>query len=340
MIKYDTYYEKHCGRYYGWLPASKEYKSHSEKDSLKYFTLCAEEAIDVFMFELEGVLFRDEYGLLPNVFICESDISIADKIFSRVRPPVKEALIIGRLQEILTFQDDNDTRDKSIDGEKRISDSNVRKKLYIKGLAQRLESYFPFDIINFDPYGNLLNPDDRSNKLYQSFERIFELQKAINTFLLFVTTPIIDIHSEFKCRFRSDFDSNVSNYDKISSALKSLIGTTNYDELDENKRISITIAKSIVNQTAKNKGWSSEHKGIYIYENIHGTKMLTSVVQFTQITQENGLFIESLYVDDIVRVIKNMPRYYSYEDSLKDQEVIEHLKRIVQFRENSRNQED
>jgi hypothetical protein len=334
MINYDTYYEKHCGRYYGWLPASKEYKCQSQKDSLKYFTLCAKEAIDVFMFEMEGVLLRDEYGRLPNVFICESEISVAQSILSLVRPPIKEALIVGRLERILTFQDDDQTRGRSPDEEER--NRHIREKLYIKGLAQRLKSYFPFDIINFDPYGNLLNPDDRSNKLYQSFERIFELQKDINTFLLFVTTPIIDIHSEFKCRFRSDFDSNVSNYDKIRSALKSL--TTNYDELEKNKQISIAIAKSIVNRIAKNKGWSSEHKGIYIYENINGTKMFTSVVQFTQITQENGLFAESLYVDDIVRVIEKMPKYDSYEDSLNNQEVKDHLDRIVQFREESRNQ--
>ena len=36
---------------------------------------------------------------------------------------------------------------------------------------------------------------------------------------------------------------------------------------------------------------------------------------------------------DIVRVIEDMPEYYSYEESLKDQDVKKHLDGVIEYRE-------
>jgi hypothetical protein len=331
---YDRYYAKHCARYYGWLPASIAYRKQIKKKPLKYFTLCAEEAIDVFMLEQAGVLSRDKNRNLPNVYICESDEEIAMHIYPLVRPPIREALIIARLERILTFQDNEHTRGRSPDDYDR--SRHIRKMLRIKGWAQRLESYFPFDIINFDAYGNFLNPDNEANRLlYQSFERIFELQEPIDTFLLFVTTPITHIHADFQSQFKDDFESNVSTYPEIHSASLSAIGTIAYDEIDENKRTALGFAKSIVLATARRTGWRSEHRGIYIYQNRSLRKMLSSVIQFYKAGTAPD---ESAYVEDVVRVIQRMPEYYSYEDSLANQEVREHLERVKEYREQIRNE--
>lgn len=335
-IDYDKYYAKHSARYYGWLPASKAYQKElgqNPKKSIKYFTLCGRKAIDIFMFEMEGVISRDKNRTLPNVIICEENGRDALEILALVRPPQKEAIIVGPLEKILTFEDNEHTRGRSPDDD--IRNRHIREMLRIKGLSQRLINFFPFDIINFDPYENILNPDKEANKLlYRSFEKVFELQQPINSFLFFITTPISDIHKDFQSQFRYNFASNVSTHQEISSRLLLSVGTTEYDRLDENKRVAIGFAKSVILSVARKNGWNSEHKGIYIYQNKSLRKMLSAVVHFfrTKSTTDNRM-----YVKDIINVIEQMPTFYSYEDSEKNKEVIDHLNKIVNLRDKSRN---
>jgi hypothetical protein len=332
-IDYDKHYPKHCVRYYGWLPASKALKELIDKKSIKYFTLCAKQAIDIFMLELEGVIIRDQNRKLPNVIICEKDGRDAAEIFNLVRPPLKEAILVGELERILTFQDTEETIGRSTDED--VKDRKIREQLRIKVLFERAKKYFPFDIINFDPHGNLFNPSIEKNKLYHSFNKIFELQEEIDTFLLFVTTPIYDIHQDTESRLQSEFESNVSSHAVICAALQSSLGTIAYNEIEEKKRIAIGFTKSVVISAAKTKGWNHKHHGIFIYESLSGRKMISSVVQFSK---AHATPDESIYVEDIVRVIKQMPKYYSYEDSLENQEVKEHLEKIKEYREKIRNE--
>lgn len=330
-IDYDKHYPKHCVRYYGWLPASKALKELIEDKPIKYFTLCAKQAIDVFMLELEGVILRDQNKKLPNVIICEEKERDAAEILKLVRPPLKEAILIGKLEEILTFQDTIETRGLSPDED--VKDYKIRNLLRIKRLSERARKYFPFDLINFDTTGNLLNPIQENNKLYQSLNKIFELQKNINSFLLFITTPIYDIHPNMKSRLKIKFEGNISLYTKIRSALHSSFGTTSYYRIDWKKRIAISFAKSIVISAAKSQGWKHKHCGIFLYESLNRKKMLNSVIQFNK---ANNSRQESIYVEDIIRIIKQMPVFYSLEESIINQEVIRHLDKIKEFREKSR----
>jgi len=193
--------------------------------------------------------------------------------------------------------------------------------------------FFPFDIINFDPYGNLLNPDLDSNKLYQALKNIFELQEQIDNFLLFVTTPIFDIHSDTKSRLRRTFECNVSSYTKIRAALESSLATSEYDNIDVTKRIAIGFAKSVVISVAKSEGWNHKHYGIFVYERAAGGKLLSSVIQFSK---AHGSSDESLYIQDIIRIIDQMPQCYPYRESCANQEVKGHLQKVIEFREKSR----
>ena len=325
-IDYDKYYGKHCARYYGWLPASKEYKDQIKRIP-KYFTLCGAQAIDVFMLECENVLVRDKNKKLPNVIVCEDQEEAWIEILNRVHPPIKEAVILGKLQDILTFEDDEDTRGRSPDDDE--PSFEIRKKLIIKGKFEQLVKQFPFDIINFDPCESLIDQDLKSNMLYQAFKKIFELQKFINTFLLFITTNITEIHPDIQSRFRRSFKFNVSKYPKIRDALLSSVGTIIYDKIDENKIKALSFAKSIALKAAK--GWDCEHYGIYIYEfEPGGTRMLSSVVKLSKSDDSKD---ESLYVEDINRLIEQMPEYYSYEDSLNNLELRNHLDKIVEYRD-------
>lgn len=324
---YDTYYAKHCARFYGWLPASIEHKGQLGQKPLKYFTLCAEQAIDIFMLELEGVLSRDRNGRLPNVVICERCRRAAGRIFKLVRPPLEEAILVGELEKILLFQDTAETRGLSPDEDVR--DRRLRRLLYFKRLSQRIKRYFPFDIINFDTTGNLLNPDLEDNKLYQSLSRIFELQEPTTTFLLFITTPIFHIHPDSEARMRNNIESNVTAHPEIRTALLSSVGAIAYDDIDQNKRTALGFAKSVVMSLARSNGWECEHHGIYVYESPSRRKMLSSVVQFSKARTAPD---ESVHIEDIVRIIQEMPEYYSHEYSLENQEVREHLDRVKEYR--------
>jgi len=328
---WDTYYCKHCARLYGWLPASKDYREQAKKATIKYFTLSDTKAIDIFMFEMEGLLARDKSGTLPNVVICEGDWKKVPEILKVVRPPIKEAIITGRLQDVLTFEDDEYTKATPVDAYEK--DPKKRARLRLKRNFERLRLYFPFDIINFDPCDSLLNPDIANNRLYQALESVFELQKSTGRFLLFITTPLFNVAPKSISQLREDYEGNVSKYSKITEALLSSVKATDYGKIDENKRFAMGVAKSVTLRAARNKGWDCEHKGIYIYENEIGHKILSSVVSCTQMSGEPS---ETSYVVDIIRIISGMPNYYSYSASSSNQKVKENLGKIVQFREESR----
>ena len=63
-INFETDLPKHYVRRYGWLRAIQQQKQairrRSKRIPLRYFTFCAEDAIDVFMLEREEILKRSE----------------------------------------------------------------------------------------------------------------------------------------------------------------------------------------------------------------------------------------------------------------------------------------
>jgi len=328
---YDKDCFKHCVRYHGWLPACKWYKEHKRNGGLKYFTLCAKQAIDVFMLEMEGLLQRDEEDRrLRGVIICEANEGDAREIFSLVRPPLAEAVIVGDLAEILNFQDTPETEGRSPDEDD--TKLRVRRLLELKRKCLSLRAQFPFDVINFDPYGSLVDPALEDNKLHKAFCKIFELQSAAPSFLLLVTTPV-QVHSRVRARFREDFAANATRYRPIKDALSSRHGTDDYDGINEDRRIALGVAKSIIIPCARNNGWRHEHKGIYVYERGRGQKMLSSVVLFRQGGRRDD---QSGYVADIVRVIKDMPTHYGPNEVSEDGAAMAHLARVVAYREKVR----
>jgi hypothetical protein len=333
MHDFDNDVLKHAVRYYEWLPASLLFKKNMKKKKIKYFTLCAKQAIDVFMFELAEILSRDRYDNLPNVYICEKDPKDANEIYKVVRPPLKDALIVGELEKILLFKDTKDTKNRKIN-DPDVRSFKIRKLLIIKERSERLKSYFPFDIINFDPYGNLLNPIQEVNKLYQSFKKIFKLQKDIASFLLFVTTTISHIDPECEIQLKQRYEQNISSHDQIRNIIKSYLGTLSYDDADKNKKLAIAFSKLIISSAAREEGWIHKHYGIIIYKRKEtGEKMISSVIQFTRSKQNIS---ETDYINDIANIIQSMPRFSTTEMAEKDSKVKNDLKRIVDYRKSIR----
>jgi hypothetical protein len=324
---YDQYDAKHFARYRGWLPASKEIVNVAGRGTIKYFTLCGKKAIDVFMFEKEGLLARDSQGRLLDVVICEKNVADAVEIFRLVRPPLREALIIGSLEEVLASQESDVSG-----GDARSRE--VRKNVRNWELFKQLRKYFPFDIINFDTYGSLVSKPLGENKLLAALERLFKLQESAKTFLLLVTTPISDLNGELETTFREGLSENVKSYDTIRDALLTSKGIDLYDEMEEESRVALGFAKSVVLPMARKYGWHAIHKGIYVYDSPSGvTKMMSSVVLLSAASSEPD---SGVYIFDIVQIIKHMPKCYSEESAEQKAAVRKHLESIVQYREKVR----
>ncbi len=329
-IDYDQDVPKHCVRYRGWLPACKDQKERTKnRRPLKYFTLCAKQAIDVFMLEMEGILQRDRRGCLPGVIVCEAREDEAVEIRRLVRPPVGDALIVGRLEDILTFQDTPETLAVPPDGEVR--DKQLRRLLNIKRNAQRLGECFPFDVVNFDPYGSLVAPRLEANDLYLAFCRLFELQLAAEDFLLLLTTPVNSADAAVRAEFRERFDANVADHESIRDAVMSRHGTTEYDRINQTERVAVEVAKSIIIPPARANGWSHKHRGAYVYQRGGGHTMLSLVVEF-----HRGEDNVCEYVEDVVRIVNDMPAYYGPNDAAADAEVKKHLEEVITYREQVR----
>jgi hypothetical protein len=184
-------------------------------------------------------------------------------------------------------------------------------------------------MINFDPWESLLKPN---SEIFKAFEKIFELQQSINSFLLFVTTPISH-PDNIQDSFIDDFKSNIERFPEIKTSAIEVLNTYQFDAIvDENKKMAISFGKTIIAKIAKQHGWCSHHQGIYVYENDSGRKLLSAVVELSRANHDN-----SWYPKDIVNIIKNMPRYFSYDSSQHDEKVIEHLKQLVKNREKIQN---
>ena len=330
-IDYDTYHAKHCARYYGWLPASERFKHAAQGRPLKYFTLCGPKAIDVFMLEQARVLARDADGTLPNVIVCEERQEAAAQIIGVVRPPVREAVFICKIEEVLLYRDDNEVRRLLREGDRARPTSQQRRKILLRERAQRLKTEFPFDIINFDPCESLLRKDPRRNDLYRAFEKLFELQKGTDRFLLLATMSTSTVSGSLQSRFRSDLRTNVNKHKSVREVLKGSCGSTDYANLSRNKKLAVGFAKSILVPLAMRQGWACTHKGMYVYEfRPQGTRMLSAVVELYQ--PGNGPRAAD-YVPDIVRVIKDMARYFSWEAAENDAKVRQHLESITEYRQ-------
>jgi len=322
-MEWDNYYSKHCARFYGWLPASEQFKFARKDKKLKYLTLCDTNAIDIFMLEMAEVLTRDKNEFLTDVIICEKDSDKISEIVKVVKPPLKESIIQGKIQKLLLFEDDEQTR--NIDPDSDVRSRRLRVKLNLKKNAQQLQNQFPFDIINFDPWENLLKPN---SEVFKAFEKLFELQQPINSFLLFVTTPINHLEN-IQDRFQENFKSNINSFPEIKRVASDVLDTNEFNSIvDENKKIAIGFGKTIIANIAKQHGWQSHHHGIYVYENNSLRKLLSAVIEFSKEPENN----DSWYPKEIVNIIKDMPDYFSYESSKVDAKVIEHLKEVIKTR--------
>jgi len=334
MPDYNSYYAKHVVRYRAWLPAIKSLLPESGHKILKYFTLCAKDAIDVFMLEKTGILRRNKNGSLGNIVICEREMRDAAEIRRLVRPPVKDAIIVGELGRILAFQDTQDTQDlQGYEDDERLRSMEQRKLFNTKRKHHQLLRFFPFDIVNFDTTGNMLNPDDEENiLLLDGFKKIFEFQRGTHEFLLIVTTPLGSVHRETEIDFSGDIATNANRHPEVRDALLSSCGTVDFAHIEEHKRTMIGFVKSIIIPCTRNNGWRAVHQRIDVYESSSPNWMMSVVVKLTS----GACRSLDAHIPDLVNVIRTMPIKTDYTSAKNDRRVVRDLHAIIEYREQVR----
>lgn len=333
-LNWDKRYVKHYVRRDGWLPAGLEYRKRTGNKSVKYLTLCDEQAIDIFMLERAGILNRDSNGKLPNVIICEKDESKLTAINAIVKPPLQEFIINESLEDLLTYRERPHGLSIVDNRFDTIRSKEERKKVRLERRHEQFKMYLPFDIINFDPSNSILERNLNSNRLYDALGCIFELQKLTNNFLLFVTTKISGTDPSITNLFAKDLRENLIKYPQFNAAMIAKFGISEFVKLPDPHRSSICFLKSIIVKMAMHSGWAIESHGSYAYENYDGSKWLSSVMFCKQsIVSDN----ESPYINDIIALIETKMKNYSYDSSLKDQPLKEDLRKIVEYRESIRN---
>lgn len=309
-IDYRTDIPKHYVRRNGWLPAcrnqSRAIRNRSRRIPLRYFTFCAAEAIDVFMLERNRVISRsDQTGRLEGVFFCEKDEIAFGQIADLIGSP--EQGFQGEFERIVLFEEDDDTRERSILDDHPYEEE-VRKKLRYKDAHLRLRSAFPFDIINLDVYGNMFPPNKGViARLLESIIRILEWQtesvfsngRPSQQFTLFLTCYINPDRTDAEAvrQLTTRLAENIQSNAEFGTTFNDRYGHRNASRLaSENfaEFFSLAVPKYLIYLAVFRLGWRVHHGPTYLYSrpDPRGTDdryhMMHSVAMFERIPNFEG----------------------------------------------------
>ena len=278
---------KHYVRRCGWLTAAKNQKRavrrRSKKIPLRYFTFCAEAAIDVFMLVHEGIIERsDQTGRLEGVYFCEQDDSKFGIIADLIGSP--EQGFQGKFDQIVLFKDDEETEGKTLEDDQPY-EPEVRErlieKLKYKDANHRLRQAFPFDIINLDVCGGPMFSSEQTviTPLLRSIAQILEWQTKsrfpINNleckqFTLFITSHIDpnrtnqDAIEQLKNRVVENINTNVD----FGSAFFDRYGHDEADKLVREKFAEffcLALPKFMIYKALHDYGWRVTSGPTYIF---------------------------------------------------------------------------
>lgn len=329
---WDSNIPKHFVRLRGWLPACLEIKNLLEPNQIKYFTLCAKQAIDIFMLEKEKVLQRDAGNKLPDVIICERKEPDAAEILSLVRPPLKNAIIIGNLHKIMGKKDQ-----KFLDEEYIRSKEGRQNKRNIE-LYERLVAEFPFDIINLDPFGTFLHPEPDQNEFCTVLDNILEKQSehGKEVFLLLLTTPLYNEHPDTLEYFESAYKNNIESESSIQEAAMNEYHSEEFTAIENHSNmLAIGLLKSVVLQKANAYNYNCDIKKIIHYESEDNKPFMSSVIL---LSSNNSDTIQEEYINQVIQLITKEPTVYFEQSEELDKEVKNHLDEIIEYREKVRNE--
>ena len=260
---------KHYVRRNAWLPAARAQARAARITGRepKYLTFCAAQAIDVFLFLKEGVLKRDpKTDVVLNTYFCEKDETDFNEISRLIG--AHERGFFGDFQDLILFEDDENTRGLDYDDISMRYDANVRKRLSIKKRHEHLKSAFPFDVANLDVYGTffppltgVLSPMLRSVRTFLDWQTDAAVKdEKFDSFSIFLTSHVEDgkVSSAAQEQMIEMIEKNSATFSGFSQALNERFGTDDAATIanaEFNAFYCIALPKVVVSE-AFNRGWS------------------------------------------------------------------------------------
>jgi hypothetical protein len=358
-VDYDKDIIKHYVRKNGLVIPFKKIMNHAERhyggkeraERFKYLTFCAKNAIDVFLFEKEKLLYRDGVSKrLVNVYFCEENL----EDFTTIQKLIGSAKqgFYGNFNELMLSKFPNKKNKGEFDEEESPAERN---KLRVKEIQISLYQSFPFDAINLDIYGNYFPENDsRYSEQCKILSKILELQKnkiedySIDKFILFLTvyTPIKEkqINKEVHKIFLHDLNANFS-YNSFKSNFENKYKSSNINNLLYHLFFSLSFFKLVLLKESYRNGWEVNLLDLYCYDRKFSKsseqyKMSNYVLEFNRnerldVIKDFGslvpLVIENNYLNELEKFINNFPKDVPQEEEISI-DIKKDLENVVNFR--------
>lgn len=357
-VDYDSDPIKHYVRMYGWLPRSMECAKSVAPRQVRYFTFCAASAVDVFMLEREGVLRRDADGRLRGAYFCEVDAEAFEEIVQLIRS--KDQGFFGRFEDIVLFDETPGTVNRTYTnpGTGKIT-AQLRERLRIKDLHERMRASFPFDLINLDATGTLLPPKQGAvSDLVKAIMRIVAWQhdaslsggRKIDRFSLFLTAEIDNSASNHQAvgQLISLVKCNVDQVNGFRDCWEKKFGAVAVDVLAMARFedfFPVAFVKAVVEKSIL-LGWDVVSNGRFLYRrarNGEQYRMMSEVLTFYRVTPgpANSLFDPERGIssaNSTKRVLEVVQRETIWADEAvsvraEAEKVGTHLRSVREFRD-------
>lgn len=362
-LDWDVDVTKHYVRREAWLPAAIEQVEASRQSGRepKYLTFCAANAIDVFLFLKEGVISRDEQtDVVQNTYFCEKFPEEFNEISQLIG--AHEQGFLGDFNDIVLFEDDEDTQGLDYDDTAQLYPRDLRRRLDTKKKHQRFRNAGPFDVLNLDIFGTFFPPRGGvESPMLRSIRTLLEIQSAssvdddpgVDSFTLFLTAHMEPgrVNEDAMRELVQMVESNGDTYAGFAQELSERFGTDVAKEIAENDFegfYCVALPKVIVSE-AFNRGWRTEVKFAGKHRRVRSTSsgeltstyaMLSWVGRFDRFELDEsrlGRRTERQYAQSILELIEEPEDVDSAVSKVKD-EVEADLSSVVCLR--NRHQSD
>jgi hypothetical protein len=259
-FKYERCLLKHHVRTEAWLTACRQRlvlvrdgRAESDQRRLRYFTFCAENAVDVLMLDVARIVRPSTAGRFDTVFFFNrSEESVGEtrkSIPGAIGFPgdfVKVVLVNDPLESDVVAEGVTEDFSSGLPAEPADT-KGTREQITRIQTHRDFVASFPFDVMNLDLEGYLFKPSDTiPGDLLRAFRKTFEWQRrplnehgriatAIDAFTLFFTARIgpVNMGSAFDTMLRDSLDSNVARSPDLLGLLEQRTGATGVAALKE-----------------------------------------------------------------------------------------------------------
>jgi hypothetical protein len=281
---------KHHVRREGWLAFARERyrklrsgRKPKDQRPLKYFTFCAESAIDVLLFDIENIIPYDPERGFESVFFFTRTLQAV--IETRKRIPRATGFPGDFVKVVLVNDPDENDSISGLSAEDSPEDeenfSGVRE-LETRLITHRnFVGAFPFDIINLDLEEFLFKPRDPiPGKVINAFRRVFAWQQKplqlskkiehLNEWTLMLTTQIgpANMSDVYLNMLTAALESNLRDFKSLLPLLHSRTGTESVVDLRNNDFetfFELSMPKMLLKTLMENDWYVDPARGVVLF---------------------------------------------------------------------------